>query len=66
MSLIFVYLVGFWVSLGGTLAIYTPEIVPETGVAICVFAQWCGAWVVTFTFPILKYELKNNYHLIKR
>lgn len=34
--LIFIYLIGFWLSLGATVGVYTPEIVPEQGVALCI------------------------------
>ena len=58
--MIFFYLFGFWISLGGTVQIYTPELIPETGVVLCVLSQWIMAWFVTFLFPILK----QNYKII--
>ena len=52
--LIFIYLIGFWLSLGATVGVYTPEIVPEQGVALCVSVQWTFAGIVTLLFPVLK------------
>ena len=34
---VFTYMMGFWISMGSTLGIYTTEIIPDTGVALCIF-----------------------------
>jgi hypothetical protein len=51
--LIVLFMLGYWVSLIGTVQIYTPELVPESGVTLCIFIKWFSAWIVTFLFPMV-------------
>lgn len=50
----FLFLVGFWFSLDGTVQIYTPEIVPVQGVVLCIFVQYITAGLGSCVFPLLR------------
>jgi hypothetical protein len=52
--MIFIYVIGFGVSLGPIVWLYLPEILPELGVGLSALSCWLFTFAIVFLFPIMK------------
>jgi len=56
---IFVYAIGFGISLGPIVWVYLPEILPDIGLGVAVLVNWLSGMVVVEFYPLLPFGMYN-------